>query len=109
MLSNRKLTFSFSFLHLTGAENSPVQSSREIRIATAMFPTLSLLNHSCCPNTSLAFSTGTHLSADFSESVAEMRSKASGVTVAVRAAKDISPGQEILHCYGRKMSYSAPK
>ncbi|KAJ4929790.1 hypothetical protein JOQ06_018811 [Pogonophryne albipinna] len=84
----------------TGAENSPVQSSREIRIATAMFPTLSLLNHSCCPNTSLAFSTGTHLSADFSESVADMRSKASGVTVAVRAAKDISPGQEILHCYG---------
>ncbi|KAL3042765.1 hypothetical protein OYC64_020648 [Pagothenia borchgrevinki] len=82
----------------TGAENSPVQSSREIRIATAMFPTLSLLNHSCCPNTSLAFSTGTHLSADFSESVAEKRSKASGVTV--RAAKDISPGQEILHCYG---------
>uniref|UniRef100_A0A3B5AND1 Protein-lysine N-methyltransferase SMYD4 n=1 Tax=Stegastes partitus TaxID=144197 RepID=A0A3B5AND1_9TELE len=65
----------------TGAANSPVQSSREIRIATAMFPTLSLLNHSCCPNTSLVFSTGT-------------------ITVTVRAAKVISPGQEILHCYG---------
>uniref|UniRef100_A0A3Q4MK00 Protein-lysine N-methyltransferase SMYD4 n=1 Tax=Neolamprologus brichardi TaxID=32507 RepID=A0A3Q4MK00_NEOBR len=60
--------------------NSPVQSNREIRIATAVFPTLSLLNHSCCPNTSLVFSTG--------------------VNVTVRAAKLITPGQEILHCYG---------
>ncbi|KAK5850854.1 hypothetical protein PBY51_001695 [Eleginops maclovinus] len=91
----------------TGAENSPVQSSREIRIATAIFPTLSLLNHSCCPNTSLAFSTETHLSADFSESVAEKRSKDSGVTVTVRAARDIPPGQEILHCYGPHSSRMA--
>ncbi|XP_071362305.1 SET and MYND domain-containing protein 4 [Trachinotus anak] len=91
----------------TGAANSPVQSSQEIRIATAIFPTLSLLNHSCCPNTSLVFSTGTSidplgldLSADFSESVAERGSSARGVTVTVRAAKGITPGQEILHCYG---------
>uniref|UniRef100_A0A3B5AAR6 Protein-lysine N-methyltransferase SMYD4 n=1 Tax=Stegastes partitus TaxID=144197 RepID=A0A3B5AAR6_9TELE len=87
--------------------NSPVQSSREIRIATAMFPTLSLLNHSCCPNTSLVFSTGTSadpcgsdVSADVTESVAEYKHEARGVTVTVRAAKVISPGQEILHCYG---------
>ncbi|KAF1378477.1 hypothetical protein PFLUV_G00190950 [Perca fluviatilis] len=84
----------------TGAANSPVQSSREMCIATAVFPTLSLLNHSCCPNTSLVFSTGTSLSADFSETVPEYRSTARGVTVTVRAAKVISPGQEILHCYG---------
>ncbi|XP_028451015.1 protein-lysine N-methyltransferase SMYD4 isoform X2 [Perca flavescens] len=84
----------------TGAANSPVQSSREICIATAIFPTLSLLNHSCCPNTSLVFSTGTSLSADFSETVPEYRSTTRGVTVTVRAAKVISPGQEILHCYG---------
>ncbi|XP_035033579.1 SET and MYND domain-containing protein 4 [Hippoglossus stenolepis] len=85
-----------------GATNSPVQSRREIRIATAIFPTLSLLNHSCCPNTSLAFSTGAAVepsgsdpSADLSESVSEP-----GVTVTVRAAKVIDAGQEILHCYG---------
>ncbi|CAB1434354.1 unnamed protein product [Pleuronectes platessa] len=85
-----------------GATNSLVQSRREIRIATAIFPTLSLLNHSCCPNTSLAFSTGaavdpsgSDLSADVSESVSEPR-----VTVTVRAARVIDAGQEILHCYG---------
>lgn len=91
----------------TGAANSPVQSSREIRIATAIFPTLSLLNHSCCPNTSLVFSTGTSLSADVGESVAECRSTARGVTVTVRAAKAITPGKEILHCYGPHSSRMA--
>lgn len=98
------------FLHLTGAASSPVLSSAEVRIATAVFPTLSLLNHSCCPNTSLTFSTGaavdpcdTDLSADSSERAAECRGKAPGVTVTVRAAKDIRAGQEILHCYGKKM------
>ena len=88
-----------------------MQSSREIRIATAIFPTLSLLNHSCCPNTSLVFSTGTGvdpsgsgLSADFSVSEAERRGRVFGVSVTVRAAKGIAAGQEILHCYGKKMS-----
>ncbi|XP_073334868.1 SET and MYND domain-containing protein 4 [Pagrus major] len=97
-----------------GAANSPVQSSKEIRIATALFPTLSLLNHSCCPNTSLAFSTGASadpsssvVSAELSESVAEDRSTACGVTVTVRAAKVITPGQEILHCYGPHRSRMA--
>ena len=33
-----------------------MQASGEVRIATAIFPVLSLLNHSCCPNTSLSFS-----------------------------------------------------
>ncbi|KAK2828257.1 hypothetical protein Q5P01_019291 [Channa striata] len=91
----------------TGATNTLVQSSQEMRIATAIFPTLSLLNHSCCPNTSLVFSTGiradpsgSDLSADFGEGVSEHRTTACGVTVTVRAAKDITAGQEILHCYG---------
>ncbi|XP_069002316.1 SET and MYND domain-containing protein 4 [Embiotoca jacksoni] len=99
MLQLRCNAQAITTLQDTGAANSPVQSSVEIRIATAIFPTLSLLNHSCCPNTSLVFSTGTSvdpcasdLSADFSE--------ARGVTVTVRAAKAITPGQEILHCYG---------
>ncbi|KAI3373758.1 hypothetical protein L3Q82_022340 [Scortum barcoo] len=91
----------------TGAAHLPVQSSREIRIATAIFPTLSLLNHSCCPNTSLVFSTGadagpsnSDLSADHSSCVSEYTNTARGVTATVRAARVIMPGQEILHCYG---------
>uniref|UniRef100_A0A3B3Z7P0 MYND-type domain-containing protein n=1 Tax=Periophthalmus magnuspinnatus TaxID=409849 RepID=A0A3B3Z7P0_9GOBI len=59
---------------LQDTATSSVQSSHELRIATALFPTLSFLNHSCCPNTSLAFTTG--------------------------ASAIIAPGQEILHCYG---------
>ncbi|XP_041864958.1 SET and MYND domain-containing protein 4 isoform X2 [Melanotaenia boesemani] len=91
----------------TGSENSPVRSIQEMRIATAIFPTLSLLNHSCCPNTSLVFSTGSAAdpcardeAADISESLCEDGHKACGVTVVVRAAKAIAPGQEISHCYG---------
>ncbi|XP_033493777.2 protein-lysine N-methyltransferase SMYD4 [Epinephelus lanceolatus] len=103
-----------TMLQDTGAANTPVQSSREIRIATAIFPTLSLLNHSCCPNTSLVFRTGagadppgSDLSADLNESVAKSRHTACGVTVTVRAAKVITPGQEILHCYGPHSSRMA--
>lgn len=82
----------------TGAANLPVQSSKEIRIATAVFPTLSLLNHACCPNTSLVFSTN---------ATASNRSLARGVTATVRAAKVIPAGQEILHCYGPHSSRMA--
>lgn len=101
-LLNVKLP-SFWFLHFTGSENSPVQASQEVCIATAIFPTLSVLNHSCCPNTSLVFSTGTATDpsgADLPESLSEERSAVCGVTVTARAAKDIAPGQEVLHCYG---------
>ncbi|XP_022536643.2 SET and MYND domain-containing protein 4 isoform X1 [Astyanax mexicanus] len=69
-----------------------VQSSGEVRIATAVFPILSLLNHSCSPNTSISFSVGLHSTpAD---------SPASGVRVTIRTCKDIAAGQELLHCYG---------
>ncbi|KAM6984632.1 SET and MYND domain-containing protein 4 [Aplochiton taeniatus] len=43
----------------TDRTDSAVQSSQEVRVATAIFPTLSVLNHSCRPNTSLSFNTGT--------------------------------------------------
>lgn len=85
-----------------------MQAVQEICIATAVFPILSLLNHSCSPNTSMMFHTGTiadpsGLDAHFCDRVSEERSAARGVTVTVRAAKVINPGQEILHCYGKKM------
>ncbi|XP_067328256.1 SET and MYND domain-containing protein 4 [Anolis sagrei] len=64
-------------LRVSGCE--AVARHEEVTLATALFPVLSLLNHSCDPNTSLAFD---------------------GRTVAVRASRAIPRGQEILHCYG---------
>ncbi|KAJ8386221.1 hypothetical protein AAFF_G00175410 [Aldrovandia affinis] len=82
----------------TGFPGSAVQSVQEVRIATAIFPTLSLLNHSCSPNTSLAFR------ADPVSDGAEARPVslpgAAGVTVTVLAAQPVGAGQELLHCYG---------
>uniref|UniRef100_A0A8C1I4U4 Protein-lysine N-methyltransferase SMYD4 n=1 Tax=Cyprinus carpio carpio TaxID=630221 RepID=A0A8C1I4U4_CYPCA len=83
----------------------PVQSSSEIRIATAIFPVLSLLNHSCSPNTSISFTTGCQTDALNQFGCSEghtdhPKTSHSGVTVTVRASKDLIPGQEILHCYG---------
>ncbi|KAM8835852.1 SET and MYND domain-containing protein 4 isoform 2-T2 [Synchiropus picturatus] len=77
----------------TGVSHSLVQSSQEVRIATALFSTLSLLNHSCCPNTSLLFTAGQTTEGDAAGSKR-------GVTATVRAAAAVQPGQEILHCYG---------
>uniref|UniRef100_A0A4W3IGN1 Protein-lysine N-methyltransferase SMYD4 n=1 Tax=Callorhinchus milii TaxID=7868 RepID=A0A4W3IGN1_CALMI len=58
---------------------SQVEGSEQVRIATAVYCTLSLLNHSCRPNTSLSFCRQ---------------------TVTIRASQPIQAGQEILHCYG---------
>lgn len=82
-----------------------VQSSSEIRIATAIFPVLSLLNHSCSPNTSISFTTGfqTNPFSQFGCSEGHIDHPGSshcGVTVTLRASKDLTAGQEILHCYG---------
>uniref|UniRef100_A0A8C7XD89 Protein-lysine N-methyltransferase SMYD4 n=1 Tax=Oryzias sinensis TaxID=183150 RepID=A0A8C7XD89_9TELE len=94
-------------------ENSRVQSRQEIRIATAMFPFLSLLNHSCSPNTTLVFSTVTADAgcadgpADISQHLPEEQRETRGVSVTVRAAKVISLGQEVLHCYGPHSSRMA--
>lgn len=92
------------FLSLAGVTDSPVQANQEVRIATAIFPTLSLLNHSCCPNTSLVFSTGTAVKVTDPDVREDRSSVSKGVMVAVRAAKDITAGQEILHCYGEPNS-----
>ena len=83
-----------------------MQSTQEVRIATAMFPTLSVLNHSCSPNTSLAFVTGARTGppSPEPESSAALPTAGCGVTVTVRASRDVSQGQEILHCYGQEAS-----
>lgn len=62
-----------------GSKESIITNSRQVRLATGVFPVVSLLNHSCSPNTSVSFTS----------------------TVAtIRAAQQIAKGQEILHCYG---------
>ncbi|KAM5274434.1 SET and MYND domain-containing protein 4 [Ctenodactylus gundi] len=66
-------------LQHTGPKESDITTSRQVRLATGVFPVISLLNHSCSPNTSVSFS---------------------GTVVTVRATQHIGKGQEILHCYG---------
>lgn len=63
----------------TGSEESIIADSRQVRLATALFPVISLLNHSCSPNTSVSFI---------------------NTVASVRASQKIGKGQEILHCYG---------
>ncbi|KAL1266412.1 hypothetical protein QQF64_002087 [Cirrhinus molitorella] len=82
-----------------------VQSSSEIRIATAIFPVLSLLNHSCSPNTSISFNTGFQSDPLNQSGCSEghigcPETFHSRVTVTIRASKDLTAGEEILHCYG---------
>uniref|UniRef100_A0A2K5R5W5 Protein-lysine N-methyltransferase SMYD4 n=1 Tax=Cebus imitator TaxID=2715852 RepID=A0A2K5R5W5_CEBIM len=63
----------------TGSKEGIVTGSRQVRLATGIFPVISLLNHSCSPNTSVSFIS----------------------TVAtIRASQRIGKGQEIVHCYG---------
>ncbi|NWI96286.1 SMYD4 protein, partial [Pitta sordida] len=62
-----------------GPRDGAVVNKKPVRLATAFFPVLSLLNHSCCPNTSVSFS---------------------GTAATVRASQRIPRGQEIFHCYG---------
>lgn len=71
--------FSLFPLALSGSEKNLITNSRQVRLATGLFPVVSLLNHSCSPNTSVSFIS----------------------TIAtVRASQQIKKGQEILHCYG---------
>ncbi|XP_048221189.1 SET and MYND domain-containing protein 4 isoform X3 [Perognathus longimembris pacificus] len=63
----------------TGSKESFVTSSRQVRLATGIFPVVSLLNHSCSPNTSMSFAS---------------------TIITIRATQQIGKGQEILHCYG---------
>ncbi|XP_010139954.1 PREDICTED: SET and MYND domain-containing protein 4, partial [Buceros rhinoceros silvestris] len=63
----------------SGSGDGAVVKKQPVRLATAFFPVLSLLNHSCCPNISVSFS---------------------GTAATVRASQPIPSGQEIFHCYG---------
>ncbi|KAF1573032.1 SET and MYND domain-containing protein 4, partial [Eudyptes moseleyi] len=63
----------------SGSRDGAVINKKPVRLATAFFPVLSLLNHSCCPNISVSFS---------------------GTAATVRASQPIPSGQEIFHCYG---------
>lgn len=100
MLQLRSNAQAITVLQDTGSATSSVHSSREMRIATALFPILSILNHSCSPNTSLLFTTGVTVSAGPGLSEDPTSNTCRGVTATIRAAKAISPGQEIVHCYG---------
>ncbi|XP_074701397.1 SET and MYND domain-containing protein 4 isoform X4 [Strix aluco] len=62
----------------SGSGDGAVVNKKPVRLATAFFPVLSLLNHSCCPNISVSFS---------------------GTAATVRASQPIPSGQEIFHCY----------
>ncbi|XP_077021610.1 protein-lysine N-methyltransferase SMYD4 isoform X7 [Tamandua tetradactyla] len=62
-----------------GSRESVITDSRQVRLATGLFPVVSLLNHSCSPNTSVAFI---------------------NTAATVQASQQIVKGQEILHCYG---------
>ncbi|XP_054857256.1 SET and MYND domain-containing protein 4 isoform X2 [Eublepharis macularius] len=66
-------------LRESGSGDKPVASSEQVRLAVGLFPVVSLLNHSCDPNTSVTFKS---------------------TTAEVRALQPIAQGQEILHCYG---------
>ncbi|XP_074045295.1 SET and MYND domain-containing protein 4 [Macrotis lagotis] len=66
-------------LQEAGSEGGLVTEHKQVRLATGFFPVISLLNHSCSPNTSLAFR---------------------GSVGTVQASRLIARGQEILHCYG---------
>lgn len=72
---------------LSGSEESIVTNSRQVRLATGIFPVVSLLNHSCSPNTSVSFT---------------------GTVASIRAAQHIRKGQEIVHCYGEPASFHGP-
>ncbi|XP_048093055.1 SET and MYND domain-containing protein 4 [Alosa alosa] len=75
-----------------------VQASQEIRVATAIFPTLSLMNHACRPNTSVTFDPG--YGGRDPDGAPPLITSVTGVSVTVRAARDLTAGDELLHCYG---------
>ncbi|XP_067866931.1 SET and MYND domain-containing protein 4 isoform X2 [Heterodontus francisci] len=72
----------------TGVGHSHVTEMEQVRIATAFYSSVSLLNHSCQPNTSITFH---------------------NTSITVRASQQILAGQEVLHCYGPHWSRMALK
>jgi SET and MYND domain-containing protein len=63
----------------TATDASHVDVSRQLRVATAIYPTVSLMNHSCYPTIISSFHND---------------------TLIVRSVRDIQAGTEIFNCYG---------
>lgn len=66
-----------------------VLTTEQVRIATAIYPSASLMNHSCDPNIISSFQCGS--------------------TLVVRALREIPQSAEVLNCYGphhRRMSFA---
>ncbi|XP_046552424.1 SET and MYND domain-containing protein 4-like isoform X2 [Haliotis rubra] len=61
------------------ADSNLVDSKSQVRVATAIYPTASLINHSCDPTIIASFQRD---------------------TLVVRSVKDVAVGQEIFNCYG---------
>lgn len=67
-------------LHYNSIAVVPQQHASDAdRIALALYPTASLMNHSCLPNIALVFD---------------------GETMTARATEALRPGRPVLHCYG---------
>ena len=67
-------------LQITQAvDSSLVEGKSQVRVATAIYPTASLMNHSCDPTILSSFHKD---------------------TLVVRAVKDVKAGEEIFNCYG---------
>ena len=67
-------------IHINGLAVVPAQhSDAKDRIALAVYPTASLMNHSCQPNVALSFD---------------------GAWLIARAVEPLQPGDAVLHCYG---------
>lgn len=70
-------------------EDDIVTTTEQVRVATAIYPSASLMNHSCDPNIISGF--------------------VNGCTLVVRAVRTIMAGEEVLNCYGphyRKMPFA---
>lgn len=73
----------------TMQEDDVVVTTEQVRIATAIYPSASLMNHACNPNIISNFPFGS--------------------TLVVRAVRNIAAGEEVLNCYGphyQRMSFS---
>ncbi|XP_077494043.1 protein-lysine N-methyltransferase SMYD4-like [Amblyomma americanum] len=73
----------------TTQEDDVVVTTEQVRIATAIYPSASLMNHACSPNIISNFPCGS--------------------TLVVRAVRKIAAGEEVLNCYGphyQRMSFA---
>ncbi|XP_075991011.1 protein-lysine N-methyltransferase SMYD4-like [Anticarsia gemmatalis] len=81
MVMNAHATFSLVEykLDMFHFDAEAAREPRETRIATAVYPSCSMMNHSCDPNITSMFM---------------------GTKLVVRAAREIIPGEPVFNCYG---------